>query len=179
MANFFLDNDDIQFLFNHIDLAELARIQEDDFVHSNGDPAGYGPHDAADAVDNYRRVLEIVGEVAGEVIAPNAEQVDREGNTLNEDGTVTLHPLVAENLKRLNQADLMGFTLPRQVRRAELPQPGLHHGHRDDQPGRHLADEPLRAARHRRDDLRLRQRRRSRTKCCRGSAAARSPGRWC
>ena len=113
MANFFLDNDDIQFLFNHIDLAELARIQEDDFVHANGDPAGYGPHDAADAVDNYRRVLEIVGEVAGEVIAPSAEQVDREGNTLNEDGTVTLHPLVQENLKRLNQADLMGFTLPR------------------------------------------------------------------
>ena len=64
-------------------------------------------------MDNYRRVLEIAGEVAGEVVAPNAEQIDREGNTLNEDGTVTLHPLVAKNLKRLNQADLMGFTLPR------------------------------------------------------------------
>jgi hypothetical protein len=113
MANFFLDNEDIQFLFNHIDLVELARIQEDDFVHANGDPAGYGPRDAADAVDNYHRVLEIVGEVAGEVVAPSAEQVDREGNTLNEDGTVTLHPLVQENLKRLTQADLMGFTLPR------------------------------------------------------------------
>ena len=61
-----------------------------------GDPAGYAPRDAADAVDNYRRVLEIVGEVAGEMIAPNAEQVDREGNTLNEDGTVTLHPLVQQ-----------------------------------------------------------------------------------
>ena len=64
-------------------------------------PAGngsddYGPRNAADAVDNYRRILKIVGEMAGEMIAPNAEQVDREGNTLNEDGTVTLHPLVAE-----------------------------------------------------------------------------------
>ena len=113
MANYFLDNDDIQFLFNHIDLAELARIQEDGFSHAADDTAGYAPQDAADAIDNYRRVLEIVGEVAGDVIAPNAEQVDREGNTLNDDGTVTLHPLVQENLKRLTQADLMGFTLPR------------------------------------------------------------------
>ncbi len=113
MANFFLDNDDIQFLFNHIDLAELARLQEDDFVHAADDPSGYAPLDAADAVDNYRRALEIVGEVAAEVVAPNAEQVDREGNTLNDDGTVTLHPLVQANLDRLTQADVMGFTLPR------------------------------------------------------------------
>jgi alkylation response protein AidB-like acyl-CoA dehydrogenase len=113
VANFFLDNDDIQFLFNHIDLAELARIQEDGFAHAADDPSGYAPQDAPDAVDNYRRVLEIVGEVAGDVVAPNAEQIDREGNVLNEDGTVTLHPLVQMNLDRLSQGDLMGFTLPR------------------------------------------------------------------
>ncbi len=111
MANFFLDNEDIQFLFHHIDLGELAKLQEDGFAAGNGDD--YGPTDAADAVDNYRRILSIIGEVAGEMIAPNAETVDREGNTLNDDGTVTLHPLVAENLRRLTQADLMGFTLPR------------------------------------------------------------------
>ncbi|MFZ1934248.1 MAG: acyl-CoA dehydrogenase family protein [Thermoguttaceae bacterium] len=113
MANFFLDNDDIQFLFHHIDMAELARLQEDDFAHADDDPSGYAPLDAADAIDNYRRILEIIGEVAAEVIAPNAEQVDHEGNTLNEDGTVTLHPLVQENLHRLTQANMMGFTLPR------------------------------------------------------------------
>ena len=113
MANFFLDNDDLQFLFDHIDLGELAAIQEDGFVHAADDPSGYAPQDAADAVDNYRRVLEIVGDVAGEMIAPNAEQVDHEGNTLNDDGTVTLHPLVHANLDRLSQADVMGFTLPR------------------------------------------------------------------
>ncbi len=114
MANFFLDNEDIQFLFNHIDLAELATIQEDGFANAGADPSGYAPIDAADAIDNYRRTLEIIGEVAAEVIAPNAETVDHEGNTLNEDGTVTLHPLVQENLDRLTQADMMGFTLPRQ-----------------------------------------------------------------
>ncbi|MEE9522611.1 MAG: 30S ribosomal protein S20, partial [candidate division NC10 bacterium] len=63
-------------------------------------------------VDNYRRILEIAGQIAGEMIAPNAERIDREGNTLNPDGTVTLHPLVQRNLDRLAQADMMGFTLP-------------------------------------------------------------------
>lgn len=113
MANYFLDNEDIQFLFKHLDLAELATLQEDNFVGAASDPSGYAPVDTADAIDNYRRTLEIIGEVAGEVVAPNAETVDREGNTLNDDGTVTLHPLVQENMNRLNQADMLGFTLPR------------------------------------------------------------------
>ena len=111
MANFFLDNQDIQFLFDHIDLEEIADIQEEDT--RNGD-ADYVPVDAADTVDGYRRVLDIVGQIAGETIEPSAEQIDREGNTLNDDGTVTLHPLVQANLDRMSQADLMGFTLPRQ-----------------------------------------------------------------
>ncbi len=110
MGNFFLDNQDIQFLCSHIDLLELAHVQER--FAENGD-ADYVPVDAQDTVDDYRRILEIVGQVAAETIAPNAERVDREGNTLNSDGTVTLHPGVRENLHRMSQADLMGFTLPR------------------------------------------------------------------
>jgi len=110
VGNYFLDNQDIQFLFEHIDLEELAGLQEADT--RNGD-ADYAPVDEADAVDNYRQALDIVGQIASETIAPNAERVDREGNTLNDNGTVTLHPLVQENLDRMSQADLMGFTLPR------------------------------------------------------------------
>jgi len=110
VGNYFLDNQDIQFLFDHIDLGELARLQEADTA--NGD-ADHVPVDDDDMVDNYRRVLEIVGQVAAETLAPNAEQVDREGNKLNDDGTVTLNPLVQQNLDRMAQADLMGFTLPR------------------------------------------------------------------
>ncbi len=112
MPNFFTDNEDIQFLFRHIDLAEIARIQEDDFADAR-DGVDYAPTDAEDAIDNYRRILEIVGDLSGHTIAPRAEQIDREGHQLNEDGTVTLHPLVRDNLRRLGQADLMGFTLPR------------------------------------------------------------------
>ena len=110
MGNFFLDNPDIQFHFHHADLLALARLQED---RTENGQADYVPVDEADAVDNYRRVLEIVGEIAADTLAPHAETVDREGNRLNADGTVTLHPLVQENLRRLAQADLMGFTLPR------------------------------------------------------------------
>ena len=110
MANFFLDNQDIKFLFDYLDLKELARIQE--YFAENG-AADYVPIDEADVIDSYRRVLEIVGQVAAETLAPHAEDVDREGNTLNEDGTVTLNPKVQENLDRMAQADLMGFTLPR------------------------------------------------------------------
>ena len=171
MANFFLDNEDIQFLFNHIDLAELARLQEDDFAAGAETATTTGPLDAADAVDNYRRILEIIGEMAGEMIAPNAEPVDREGNTLNDDGTVTLHPLVRQNLSRLTQADLMGFTLPRKYGGLNCPSLVYTMANEIDQPGRLLADEPVRAARHRRDDLRLRQRRDQRRvlpRFCRG-----------
>lgn len=110
MGNYFLDNDDIQFLFRHFDLKELARIQEEETLNGQAD---YGPVDLDDAVDNYWRVLELVGDLAANVLAPHAAQIDEEGNRLNPDGTVTLHPLVQENLRRMAQADLMGFTLPR------------------------------------------------------------------
>ncbi len=112
MANFFLDNEDIQFMLEFMDIEELARIQNDDFDDSEKRP-DYAPRDAKEAVDNYRRILEITGQIAAETIAPNSEQVDAEGNQLNhDDGTVSYHPLVLENLERLGQADLMGFTLP-------------------------------------------------------------------
>ncbi|MGD0766979.1 MAG: acyl-CoA dehydrogenase family protein [Tepidisphaeraceae bacterium] len=112
MGNYFTDNDDIQFLFGHLDLAEIAAAQEDDF--SGAADGGYAPLDAADAIDNYRRILCIVGDIAANHIAPRAEEIDRQGNLLNENGTVTLHRSMRENLKALAQADLMGFTLPRQ-----------------------------------------------------------------
>ena len=110
MANFYTDNDDIQFLFSHMDLARLAGIMEEDF--SFHDEFDFAPEDAEDAVDNYERILTALGELAGDIIAPTAEQTDLVGNTLNDDGSVTYAPGIAEAVKRLGQADLMGFTLP-------------------------------------------------------------------
>jgi alkylation response protein AidB-like acyl-CoA dehydrogenase len=118
MPNFFTDNQDIQFLFDYFDLKELAAWQERETPNGNADytPATdvSGAPDLDDVVDNYRRVLGIVGEIAADTLAPHAEQVDAEGNTHNiADGTVTYHPLVQQNLDRLAQADMMGFTIPR------------------------------------------------------------------
>lgn len=110
MSNFFTDNQDIQFLFNHYDLKEIATLQERETLNGNAD---YVPRDLDDVIDNYKRVLTIVGELSANVLAPNAETVDREGNTLNPDQTVTLHPLVRYNLDVMKKADLQGFTLPR------------------------------------------------------------------
>jgi len=89
VANFFEDNEDIRFLFDHIDLTEIAAVQEDGFAQGDGPGREYAPLDAADTIDNYRRILTIVGDIAANRIAPRAEDVDRRGNTLNEDGTVT------------------------------------------------------------------------------------------
>ncbi|HOW70679.1 MAG TPA: acyl-CoA dehydrogenase family protein [Phycisphaerae bacterium] len=121
MPNFFEDNDDIKFLFEHLNMAELAALQEDNFTRVDGPGREYAPRNIADALDNYRRILKVVGDLAGNHIAPRAEQIDREGNTLNEDGTVTLHEGVRRNLQLLAQADLMGLTLPREYQGINCP----------------------------------------------------------
>jgi len=110
MANFFTDNEDIQFLFDHMDLARLAGIMEDGFRCA--EQFDHAPADAADAVDNYRRILDALGELAADQIAPTAEETDLQGNVLRDDGGVTRPPGIAKALALLAQADLMGFTLP-------------------------------------------------------------------
>jgi alkylation response protein AidB-like acyl-CoA dehydrogenase len=110
MANFFLDNEDMQFLFEHIDLRRLASLVERGFRFFP--EHDFAPEDADDAVDNYRRTLTALGELAAEVIAPTAVETDRVGNVLNEDGSVSYAPGIADAMRRLSQADLMGFTLP-------------------------------------------------------------------
>ena len=110
MANFFTDNEDIQFLFGHMDVRGIAKLTEEGFEYSK--EFDFAPADADDAVDNYRRILSSLGELAAERIAPTAEETDRVGNKLNEDGSVTYAPGIADAIRQLGQADLMGFTLP-------------------------------------------------------------------
>ncbi len=110
MGNFYRDNDDIQFLFKHIDLAPLATVIEEGFRFA--EEFDYAPSDAEEAVQNYDMVLESLGELGADFIAPRAEDVDRQGNQLNEDGSVTRAQGIAEALEKLAQAQVMGFTLP-------------------------------------------------------------------
>jgi 3-(methylthio)propanoyl-CoA dehydrogenase len=110
MTNFYRDNDDIQFLFKHIDLGNLATICENGFKFAG--EFDYAPADADEAIQNYDLVLDSLGQLSGDFIAPRAEDVDRKGNTLNEDGTVTYAKGIRESLEKLAKADVMGFTLP-------------------------------------------------------------------
>jgi hypothetical protein len=110
MPNFYRDNDDIQFLFRHIELAELAELCEEGFRFAR--EFDYAPADANEAIRNYDLVLNSLGQLAAEFIAPRAEQIDRQGNILNADGSVTRPKEMLECIEKLAQAEVMGFTLP-------------------------------------------------------------------
>jgi len=110
MPNFFTDNEDIVFNFNTLDLGALANITEEGFKFANS--FDYAPVDAADAVDNYRRILKMLGQLSAEFIAEQAESVDKEGNLLQEDGCVKYSQGITKDLEMLAKAQVMGFTLP-------------------------------------------------------------------
>jgi alkylation response protein AidB-like acyl-CoA dehydrogenase len=110
MGNFYRDNDDIQFLFRHIDLGQLARAFEEDFRF--GGEFDYAPGSEQEAVRNYEMTLASIGELSADFIAPRAEDVDRTGNTLNPDGSVSRPQGIREAIEKLGQAEIMGFTLP-------------------------------------------------------------------
>ncbi len=80
----------------------------------------YAPQDFADAMDNYSRVLELTGSVCEDVIAPNAERVDREGSHCS-GGRVQYSEGTAQNLKVMHQAGMSGFGLPRQFGGLNMP----------------------------------------------------------
>ena len=124
MANFFDDNEDLLFLFDHLDMRQLAQVQEEGFPgpdDADAPGAEFAPADVDDTIDNYRRVMHIIGDVAANCIAPHSGSVDRTGHQLNEDGTVTLNPNTQTNLDALSQAGVMGFTLPRRYGGLNFP----------------------------------------------------------
>lgn len=110
MANFYSDNYDIQFLLKHMDIGRLAELNEEGFKFAKD--FDYAPATPQEAVDNYAMVLNAMGELCGDFIAPRAEAVDRTGNILNEDGSVTRPQGVVESMEKLSQAEVMGITLP-------------------------------------------------------------------
>jgi 3-(methylthio)propanoyl-CoA dehydrogenase len=118
MPNFFLDNEDIQFQLENMDLNEIVEIAEDDYEQSN--IFNYAPINYEDAKDGYKKILEIVGDIAGNYIADRASDVDTEGAVYNE-GKVTYAKGTQENLKQLSAADLMGMILPRKYGGLNFP----------------------------------------------------------
>jgi len=118
MANYFLDNPDIHFHFNRFNLQEIVSIAEDEYAQSKqfrDAPVNYG-----DAMENYRKVLEVVGDLAANRVAPRAADVDHEGAQWH-DGKVTYASGTKKNLEELSKADLMGMILPRKYGGLNFP----------------------------------------------------------
>ena len=111
MANFYTDNKALQYHLRHPLMKEIVALRERDYTQS--EKFDYAPLDFEDAMDSYERVLEVIGEICGDIIAPNAKDVDLEGPH-HENGRVRYASGTEVNLKALNQAGLMGITLPRQ-----------------------------------------------------------------
>ncbi|MFA5863544.1 MAG: acyl-CoA dehydrogenase family protein [Phycisphaerae bacterium] len=110
MPNFFTENEDIVFNFNTMDLAALAKITEEGYKFTQ--TFDYAPENAEDAIDNYRRILKMLGQLSAEFIAEQAEGVDKEGNHLLESGMVKYSEGITKDLDMLAKAQVMGFTLP-------------------------------------------------------------------
>ena len=118
MTNFYQDNPDILFHLSQMDLSQIVELKEDSFAEKG--TFAEAPNDLDDAVDNYKRVLDIVGEIAGQFVAPRAPEVDAIGAKWN-NGEVTYAPGTIESIDRLKKADLLGFTIPRKYGGLNLP----------------------------------------------------------
>ena len=118
MENFFTENTDIQWHFNHLDLEEVVASLEDGYAQASqfeDAPVSY-----ADALDGYRRVLDMTGAICAQEIAPLAADVDREGAHF-EDGCVRYAAGTERALTVLRQAGLMGMELPRRFGGLNFP----------------------------------------------------------
>lgn len=111
MANFYTDNTDLKFHLNHPSMEKLVKLKEKNYTDK--DEYDYAPLDFEDAMDSYDKVIEIVGEICGDIIAPNAEGVDQDGPTLV-NNEVHYAKGTVENYKALVDAGLTGISLPRE-----------------------------------------------------------------
>jgi len=118
MENYYNDNKALHFhLFNPM-MEKIVSIKENNFEEK--DMYDTAPQDFEDAMDNYEKVLEIVGEIAGEIMAPNAESVDHEGPYI-ENNAVVYARGTAENLKALNDSRVVGMAIPRKYNGLNFP----------------------------------------------------------
>jgi len=119
IENFFLDNQDLQFQLDKIDLQEVVDLKERGYSYQSDYPSA--PRHYRDAKDNYRLLLDVLGDVAATVIAPRAAEADEEGVQFH-DGEVHYAAATQEALDALQQADLMGAVLPWEHGGMNLPE---------------------------------------------------------
>ena len=95
-----------------VDLKERNYVEKDQFEDA---PVNY-----EDAIENYKRLLDITGDVAANIIEPNSEDVDLEGPHL-ENGRMIYASKTFENLDATRKAGLWGLSMPRRYGGLNLP----------------------------------------------------------
>ncbi len=118
MPNYFTDNADLLYHFERLDLKEIVEMTEDNYKQV--EKFDYAPLNYEDAKENYKKVLEVVGDIAANFIAPRAAQIDEEGAVFK-DGKVEYAKGTKEALDMLSKAELMGMILPREYGGLNFP----------------------------------------------------------
>ena len=118
MANFYNDNPDLKHHLSHPLMEKIVELKERQYA--DAEAYDYAPMNFDDAMDNYDKVLEIVGEISGDIIAENAENVDHQGPRV-ENNRVIYADGTAQNLEVCRKAGLMGMSMPRRYGGLNFP----------------------------------------------------------
>ena len=118
MANFYTDNEALKFQLTNPEMDRIIELKEDGFADK--DKYDYAPQDVEDARDDYDKVMDIVGEIAGDVLAVNADGVDSEGPHV-ENNRVRYASGIQQDHDALTQAGVYGISLPRKYNGLNFP----------------------------------------------------------
>lgn len=118
MANFYKDTPALAYHLRHPLMERIVALKERDY--NDKEQFDYAPQNYEDAIDSYERVLEIVGEICGDIIEPNAQDVDQTGPTLK-DGRACYDRFTQQNLDAVRRAGLMGMAIPRRYGGLNFP----------------------------------------------------------
>lgn len=118
MANYYTDHPELEFHLNHPLMQRIVELKERNFADKNEYPEA--PVDYQDAIENYKRVLDITGDIAANVLEPNSESVDEEGPHLV-DGRMIYAEKTYENLDVTRKAGLWGLSMPRRYGGLNMP----------------------------------------------------------
>ena len=118
MANFYTEVPELKYHLNNSMMERICELKERGY--QDKDKYDYAPQDYADAMDSFDKVLEITGEITGEIIAPNAEGVDEEGPHCA-NGRVEYASGTKQNLDAMVKAGLNGMTMPRRFGGLNFP----------------------------------------------------------
>lgn len=118
MANYYNDHPEIGFHLNHPLMKRIVELKERDFADKNNYEEA--PVDYEDALENYNRVLDITGDIAANIVAPNSEDVDIEGPHL-ENGRMIYASKTKENIDAMTKGGLWGVSMPRRYGGLNFP----------------------------------------------------------